>query len=381
MISVYINKYNPIAGDAVFSNGNQETLMFSIPNTDQKELFITASVTNEMGSAGNFEFTIHPKSKYYDLWIHMRTLIRVEYDGDTIFFGRVLTIDRDMFRNKKIHCEGAMTFFMDSVMEGNNNGFTLTLEQYLQKLIEAHNECMTDAPEKKIYLGEVPGRYSQSIVKDQKINDGVMDTQKYAKNKGYKTIKEWLDELIGDYAGQMRVRYDNGTLRLDWMKNYYNASESNQKMSVSSNVIDLSDTVEVNNIFTHVIPVGKNNKYIGQGGGGGGGGGGAGSGKYTCTFSASPANGGKVYCNSTANSSVNADEGDVLNFTANPTPVTESPSDNWKFDHWQVTPVTVEFVGQGMRASLKMPKSNVHVTGFFVNAGGSGGDQGLPVTE
>ena len=66
----------------------------------------------------------------------MRTLVRVEYDGDTIFYGRVLTIDRDMFRSRTIHCEGAFTFFMDSVFQGEKNGFTITLHEYLQKLID-----------------------------------------------------------------------------------------------------------------------------------------------------------------------------------------------------------------------------------------------------
>lgn len=310
MISVYARRYEPTAVSGLPSPGTDEALLFTIPVQNGKRPFLTARVNNEMGNAGSFEFSIDPGHPYADIWLHMRTLVRVDYDGDTIFYGRVLTIDRDMFRTKTIHCEGTFTFFMDSVFEGKKEGFTVTLSEYLAMLIEAHNDCMKDAPHKKIFLGEAPGNYSSAITEDQKIP---VDTQKYAASQGYRTVKEWLDDLVSDYAGTMRVRYNNsdGKMYLDWMKLYFNANLSNQTMSVNSNAIDLSDTVEVDNIFTHVIPVGKNNKYID---GSGGGGGGSGSGQYTVTCQTVPANiSGKVWANPS-----NANEGTTieLHYTA-----------------------------------------------------------------
>lgn len=268
MISIYANLYNGVP-DTPWSDGTTETLLFTIPNQNGSiRPFLTATLNNDMGSAGSFEFTVDPKSIWYDIWRHMRTLIRIEYDGDTIFYGRVLTIDRDMFRNRKIHCEGAMTFFSDSLFCGQKNGTAMTLTEYLTTLINAHNECMEGAPEKKIYLGEVPGNYSETIVAAQKIPE---DQQKYGSD-GYKTVKECLEGLVSDYGGYMRVRYEEGTMYLDWLQLYYKSDVSTQMMRVDTNAIDLSDTIEVNNIFTHIIPVGKNNKYIDGGGGGGGGG-------------------------------------------------------------------------------------------------------------
>lgn len=260
MISVYAQYYTPVPGHPVLNNGGIETLLFTIPTQNGSQPpFLSATVKSEMGSAGNFEFTVDPKSDLYNIWNHMKTLVRVDYDGDTIFYGRVATIDRDMFRSRSIHCEGAFTFFNDSVFEGTKKGYTITVNEYLTKLIDAHNECMDPSPEKKIYLGEVPGNYSESITDIQQVKN---DTQKFANSQGYKTVKEWLESLVTDYGGFMRIRYSGGYMYLDWLKLYFNATESDQVMSVDSNVVDLSDTVEVDNIFTYVIPVGKNNTYI-----------------------------------------------------------------------------------------------------------------------
>lgn len=269
MISIYVNKYNPIPNSA-WSDGNTETLLFSIPNTNHDlKGFLTASVNCDVTNAGSFEFSMDNSSIWYNIWRHMKTLVRVEYDGETIFYGRVLTIDRDMFRSKTIHCEGGFTFFNDSVYLGKKNGVTMSVNAYLSTLVNAHNECQEGVPEKQIFLGEVPGNYSNAIQENQKIKN---DNQKFGE-EGYKEVKQCLESLQSDYGGYMRVRYNSGDgkMYLDWLKLYFKNTENTQGLAVATNVLDLTDTVEVNNIFTHVIPVGKNNKYIDGNSGGGSG--------------------------------------------------------------------------------------------------------------
>lgn len=351
MISVYANLFNPTPRSG-FADGSTEQLLFEIPNTSSEDrMFLTASVNSEIGTAGNFEFSIDVESPWYDIWYHMRTLVRVEYDGDTIFYGRVLTIDRDMFRTKTIHCEGAFTFFMDSVFESIKDGYTITVNEYLQKLIDAHNECMTPAPEKKIYLGEVPGSYSSAITEIQQIKN---DRQKFAKGTGYKAIKDYLEELVTDYGGYMRIRYNtsDGKMYLDWLKVYFQAAVNTQNMTVSSNVVDLSDTVEVNNIFTHVIPVGKNNKYIGGGSTPGGGGE---DGKYTITVNSNGHGTGRATVASTT--VTEAYKGTKIYLMATPDP-------GWWLKGFTSSDVTI--TGN----SFEMPDNNVTVTVSFQTFGG-----------
>lgn len=349
MFTVYARYINPIPGRTMDPDPDAETELFSIPNQNGSRVFLNTSINTDMGSAGSFEFSVDPKSVYADIWKHMKTLVRVVYDGDTIFYGRVLTIDRDMFRTRKIHCEGAYTFFMDSVFLGKKGGYALNLDEYITKLIDAHNTCMTDAPEKKIYRGEVPGNYSEGITDVQKVTT---DRQKFADGDGYKDVKSFLEELKSDYGGFMRVRYneDDGKLYLDWMKMYFNSDESNQTMSVSSNVIDLSDTVEVNNIFTHVIPVGKNNKYIGGSSSSGGGGGY--TGKYTITFQIYPSGAGTARADQST-----ADEGKTVHVFA-------TPNTGYKFSSWVVRstkPVTID----RNTNTFTMPDNNVTIDVLF----------------
>lgn len=332
---------------------NEEVELFRIPTEDHfNRPFLSMTLNMELGNAGSFEFSVDPESSFIDIWKHMRTLVRVEYDEETIFFGRVLTIDRDMFRTKKIHCEGAYTFFMDSVFEGKENGYNEMLSAYITRLLEAHNGCMTDTPEKKIYAGELPGSYSANVTDDQKLKD---EKQKFGANKGYKSVKEWLDELPSAYGGFMRVRYNDsdGKLYLDWLKTYFNKEINDQVMSVSSNTVDLSDTIEVDNIFTYLVGVGTNYNYSD------GTSGGSGSGEHTISVGSSPSNAGS------AGASVGkAKAGTTVTLFAKPFGVS-------KFVRWNVNSGGVSVSDPtSPSASFTMGNANVSITAVFEGGGG-----------
>lgn len=362
MITVYAQYFIPTKASG-FANGDTEQVLWTIPNQNGSQMLpLDAKVTNEMGKAGNFQFSVAVNNPYYGIWKQLKTIVRVEYDGTTIFYGRVLTIDRDMFRTKRIHCEGALTFFMDSVYEGTQNGTQMTLNAYLNQLINTHNDCMGDtSPEKQITLSEIPGdsndvfKYSTFTTNEQKIQN---DTQKFGKTKGYKTVKEWLDEIVQDYGGFLRVRYaPTGSsppvnLRLDWLKTYFNTQNKNQRMTVYENTLDLSDTIEVDNIFTHVIPVGKNNKYMADGGGGGGSGGGStGGGTYSVIVT-------KTGMGSASASPTTAKKGAAVQLTATPSP-------GYKFERWEVFAADFHQNPSVSGSSFTMPGCNVTAHAVF----------------
>lgn len=363
MISVYAQYFIPTKASG-FSTGDTEQLLWSIPNQNGRAILpLDARVNNEIGGAGNFEFSLAINNPYYGIWKQMKTIVRVDYDGEPIFYGRVLTIDRDMFRTKRIHCEGALTFLMDSVFEGTQNGTNETLNAYLVQLMNAHNNCMgSDSPEKKFVLNEVPGEstdtyhYSTFVSSVQKVKN---DTQKYAKNKGYKTVKEWMEELVQDYGGFLRMRYAPTSddppvnLRLDWLKMYFNGNNKNQSMTVLENTLDMSDTTEVDNIFTYVIPVGKNNKYMGDGGGGGAGTGGGGQFSVIVTKSG----GGTASASPSS-----AKKGTSITLSA-------TPVSGWRFVRWLLT------AGSNQAPTLSgntftMPAYNVNARADFEPIGG-----------
>ena len=103
MYDIYIKNY-------ANSNGvvqTAEALLYSIPltSTYRSNILTDPVVKTEMGKAGTLEFSVHPDHPYYNCWQQMKTIMRIVYDGTTIFRGRALTIDNTLFGDKKIHCE------------------------------------------------------------------------------------------------------------------------------------------------------------------------------------------------------------------------------------------------------------------------------------
>lgn len=256
MYDIYISNYKDSSGNFVSS----EHLLYSIPITDPDLAFIDPVIKVEMGKAGSFEFSVNPVHAYYNAWCQMKTVMRVTYDGTTIFRGRVLTIDNTPLTGvKKIHLEGDFAFLMDSWYKGikkDEDRPTITCLAYLQQLINNHNSQMNLAGEgyKQIRLGEVPGQYSSSTSSFQRIS---VESRKYG-DGNYQKTADALSGLQREYGGYFRTRYVNGLCYLDWIDYCFNSVVSNQAIEIQDNLIDLSSTTEVDNLFTALIPIGSN---------------------------------------------------------------------------------------------------------------------------
>ena len=251
---IYINYFN--------RNGSlvtTEELVYEIPYTSGGDnIFVDPRVKNEMGKTGTFEFTVNYGHPYYDCWNQMKTMLRVTYYGVTIFYGRVLTIDVDRISGKKsIHCEGYLAFLMDSQFEGKTDDERpkISGSAYIDQLINNHNTQMgtTVNPPKTILRGYMPGSYGSTPV-DQQVK--VADSARYG-STGWQDTASAFSNLTGEYGGYLRTRYSDGNVYLDWLDNYFNNTEADRVIEVASNVINLNDSTEVDNIFTVVIPIGN----------------------------------------------------------------------------------------------------------------------------
>ena len=259
LFDIYIQNYK---------NGNNyitdETLVYSIPFAPGDEnIFISPKVTGEMGKAGAFEFGLQVGHPYYNSLCQMKTLFRVVYDGDTIFRGRVLTIDTShMTGDLKVHCEGDLAFLLDSQIEGvsDNDRPKTTAINYMVDIIGQHNAQVDSF--KRFELGEVPGQYTSVTKTTQKVNPD--SNYRYGSGSWRDSQSAWND-LTNSFGGFLRTRYQNGTCFIDWLDQYYRLDINPQVVEVGTNVVDLTSNSEVNNIFTVVIPVGSKdgkNLYI-----------------------------------------------------------------------------------------------------------------------
>ena len=230
-----------------------EAEMFHIPNEESSDnLVIDPRITMEMGKAGSLEFKMEMGHPFYSAMLQMKTIIRVEYFGRTLFRGRVLTIDNTMYGTRTIHCEGDLAFLLDTMMEAVRDELKQKkeLKNWITEVLDHHNSWVES--DKKIYKGNLPGNYASGIRSEQKIDN---DTKKYDQDSWASTLS-CLESLSSQYGGYWRTRYDRGTVYLDWMKNYFDHG-GDQKIEIGKNLIDISHSLEVNNLFTVVVPVGS----------------------------------------------------------------------------------------------------------------------------
>lgn len=257
---IYIRYHLNETGDHTVTS---ERLLYSIPITNGSRALIDPVVKCEMGKAGSFEFSMPPSHPFYNLLQQMKTVMRVEYNGNTIFRGRVLTIDTNrMNGTRKVHLEGDLAFFNDSYQEPVEEGDRpkTSIYNYLQNIIKQHNDQMdvSGSTYKKFTLGIVPGcpNYNSLTTSAQRIS---IENSEFGDN-AWKKTQETLNSLAKEYGGYFRTRYENDTCYLDWLESYYTSDIGTQPIRVTRNMIDLNDTSEVDNIFTYLIPIGQGKK-------------------------------------------------------------------------------------------------------------------------
>lgn len=257
LIEIYIKNYS--SGGSVVTT---ETLLQSVPFAPGSIPIIEPKVKGELGKAGSFEFKMEPNHPFYSSLLQMKTIMRVVYAGNVIFRGRVLTIDADMYGSKSIHCEGDFAFLLDTPQEGTKEDTrpSISVSEYLEQVVAAHNAKCGDT-DKQFTLGEYPGHYSEGIATEQQIKPSDEQVYQQYGSSSWNTSMDRFEDILGIFGGYWRTRYVSSggttTVYLDWLNEYYRDTGATQTIEVAKNLIDMSETTEVDNLFTVVIPIGK----------------------------------------------------------------------------------------------------------------------------
>ena len=262
MYKIYIRHFVPPRG---WEGPNEtiietETLMYDYPvEYPEDGILIDPKVKNEMGKAGSFEFGMEQNCPWYSSLLQMTTLLRVQHDDETIFYGRVLAIDTDMWGKRQVHCEGALAFLLDTLIIATKEEERkkISLETYVKDLIDSHNNLVANEPNKQFHYGQIPGYYSQDIPAVMRPES---EERKFGSGSWTSTMN-CLEDLTSKYGGYWRARYNeqDGNLYLDWLLNMFDPVVVDQPLRLTENIIDISGTVDVNGIFTVLIPEGTKN--------------------------------------------------------------------------------------------------------------------------
>lgn len=265
MFSVILYNWYDDEG-TLHNQANEERQVMVIPFTgDNKPCMINPSIKEDMGKAPSFDFTVNPGMPYYNAYRPLKTLIRIDYNNTdnpntwkTIFFGRVVTVNTSSLRQvKSIHAEGMYTAFADTVQEGIEEDFQIkkTAYQLYQEIIATHNSQVGDEWWKKVSLDEAVCN---------------VDTDAESKKRdssSWQTTQNALNQLVSSNGGYMRIRVahdarDGIPFKLDWYKKYYRDLDKDigpghrPCFELAKNILDLSSSQTLSELFTRVIPIG-----------------------------------------------------------------------------------------------------------------------------
>lgn len=235
------------------------------PRNDKMQL-LSPRLIMEIGKAGSLEFSVPVTNRYYGKLQQLSTNITVELDDNEIFRGRVLSNNRGFDNTRKIYVEGDLAYLVDSVQKGEKyNGKTHDL---FRKIIAAHNSRVDAA--KRFTVGTI-GIENRDIViygqSDEDVEDAETGEIDYRQIVINSTVDDWLNTydyiestLIDYCGGYLRTRRVGSTTYLDILTDF--GIESSQEIEFGRNILDLTEDISAEDLFTVLIPLGDENLTI-----------------------------------------------------------------------------------------------------------------------
>ena len=194
--------------------------------------------------AGSFDFTVMKGHPYYDEAKNVLSIVRAYRDDDEIFYGRILTYEKDLYGNLQIYCEGTTTFLLDSEMVKGK--WTETPAAFFRRCINNHNSQVEAA--------------KQFTARNVTIDEA--NTSTTFELTDFNNTKEVLeDELIGQFGGYLVITPKaGGGHYIDYIQKYSHANS--QPIQIGQNIIDKDDKYSGESVFTVFRPIGNDNLTI-----------------------------------------------------------------------------------------------------------------------
>lgn len=211
---------------------------------------LTAVVEGRLNEAGSFTYGIVPSSPMYEYTDPLKYYVSVEEDNDEIFYGRILSVQKNpLTLTKQVTCEGALAFLLDAELGLDKDGHDYSASGYFAKCINDYNAAISNDPARKFSVGTVNV-------------DGASETITYKSSSFTQVQSAIKSQLVDKLDGFLRVRRTtNGAHALDWVKQV--GITNPQPIQITHNVIGQTTTDSGEDIFTLMHPVGKDNLDIG----------------------------------------------------------------------------------------------------------------------
>lgn len=233
-----------------FGNPNDKRLIYA-PNS-RNALVLSPKLTREVSKGGSLSFTMTRDHEQYESLQKMSTCITVEQDDKEIWRGRVLSHEADWYNRRVIYCEGALSYFNDSAITPFN--YEGKLAQFLQHLIDAHNQQCGSMEMKRFELGTVTAALGDLVVH-------YGDRDSYGVGEDYGSTWDIIDKMVLKvYGGYAYCTYNpaTGNNVLNYCDQSFEADRLvNQTIEYGVNLLDFTEKTDTNSLFTRVYPMGS----------------------------------------------------------------------------------------------------------------------------
>jgi len=197
---------------------------------------LNPKLTMEDNSAGSLSITLPPANKAYGSITRMATDISVRKHDKEIWSGRVLSEDSDFWNNRVLYCEGELAFLNDSTQPPAEYS-RISIREYLQRILDVHNSKVPD--NRRIEIGAVTvTEEDESIVR----------------YTNYEKTLKYINDLVEEYGGHIRIRKEGGVRYLDYLKDYPKAT--GQRIEFGKNLMDFTRKWDSTEYATVIVPLG-----------------------------------------------------------------------------------------------------------------------------
>lgn len=215
-------------------------LIYSPTLIDDGYYVVDPKINSELNLISTFEFGLPVGAVGYNRINKLKSIITVYDDDVRVFRGRCLSDETDIDNQKNIYCEGELGFLQDSVV--SHYEFTGTVANYFTQLVNNHNSQVGD--DKKFQVGQITVQDVGSIYRGS--------------GKYPSTFNEIKDKLLDKIGGYLIPRYEveNGVEveYLDYLAD--SGGQNSQIIELGVNLIDFSQKVDGQDIFTVIVPLG-----------------------------------------------------------------------------------------------------------------------------
>lgn len=227
---------------------------------DEKLIIRDPSVKLAVSKAGEMSFTVDAEHPYLSNLRRMSGLVELLDGTLPIYRGRITSDTKDFYGAHKIETEGIMAVLNDSIIPPFNFPEDFT-EDASYKATAASGNVV------EFFFRWILSQHNAQVTAEQQIKPGVItvsDQNNYItrSSEEYATAMSTIsDKLIKSaLGGYLLIRYEDDGNYLD----YYAALPltNTQSVEFAENLLDLSSETDGTNIYTAILPEGKDGLTI-----------------------------------------------------------------------------------------------------------------------